>query len=151
MLERSVRIEMTSSEKLQHTIAENAKEIQRLHKRIHETLAHRNDGPDQRSAWQQACTEFHARYDLLAFPGGYDHGKVRTRITKGDPAAMEAAICFIEVRPYFFRSGYMFNDLLRTVKRAPLSENQRARFDAVLLRWQEWRRRKHSSQTRFGD
>ena len=25
---------------------------------------------------------------------------------------VEAAICFLECRPYFFRSGYMFKDIL---------------------------------------
>jgi hypothetical protein len=76
--------------------------------------------------------DFHARYDLLAFPGGYASREVRARILNGDFAAIEAAICFLEVRPYFFRSGYMFKDLLRALKRAPLTQEERM---AVLLRW----------------
>jgi hypothetical protein len=57
---------------------------------------------------------------------------------------MEAAVCFLEVRPYFFRSGYMFKDILRKCKRAPLSREQSARLEAVMAGLAEWRRRKNS-------
>jgi len=46
------------------------------------------------------------------FPLGYQGGGASRRILYGDPEAMEAAICFLEVRPYFFRSGYMYKDIL---------------------------------------
>jgi len=57
----------------------------------------------------------------------------------GDPEAMEAAICFLETRPYFFRSGYMFKTLFRKAKRAPLNKDQQERFEAVKKRYDEYR------------
>lgn len=87
-------------------IEANAAEIKRLHSLIHETLRHRYKSPEQTERWKTACAEFHARYDKLAFPDGLLTAKERIR--SGDTDAIEAALCFVELRPYFFRSGYMF-------------------------------------------
>lgn len=128
------------SDRLKEAILENASEITRLHSRIHQTLPFRGESPAQREDWERACAEFHARYDKLAFPGGYIGAF--DRIAAGDPQAMEAAICFLECRPYFFRSGYMFKDILKKCKRAPLSEGQASRLKAVVEKIEEWKRRK---------
>jgi hypothetical protein len=66
--------------------------------------------------------DFHARYDVLAFPGGYIGAL--DRIVDGDAYTVEAAICFLEVRPCFLRSRYMFEDLVRKCRRAVLNANQ---------------------------
>ena len=92
--------------------------------------------------WKEACEEFHARYDGLAFPGGYQRGGALYRIAYGDADTMEAAICFLEIRPYFFRSGYMFKDILRKCRRAPLSSAQASRLKTIEKRLMEWRERK---------
>ena len=118
-------------------IDRNASEIARLHARIHETVKHRSRGSAEKQEWQQACAEFHASYDELAFPGGYS-GALK-RIAAGDPNAIEAAVCFLEVRPYFFRSGYMFKDILRKIRRAPLSMVQADRLAAVEQKLSAWR------------
>lgn len=125
---------------MKERIRENAAEIVRLHSRIRETLAQRSKSPEKKREWEQACAEFHARYEGLAFPGGY-RGSL-DRISSGDPEAMEAAICFLECRPYFFRSGYMFKDILRRCRRAPLFAEQAARLKAVEQKLLEWRQRK---------
>ena len=96
------------SERLKQRIRENAEEIVRLRSRIDETYVRRSQSPERMREWKEACTEFHTRYDGLAFPGGYRGGGALVRVAYGDPDAMEAAICFLEIRPYFFRSGYMF-------------------------------------------
>jgi hypothetical protein len=132
------------SDRLKQRIRENAAEIVRLHSRIHETLAHRGKNAEKRREWERACAELHARYDKLAFPGGY--GGALQRISSGDPETMEAAICFMECRPYFFRSGYMFKDILRRCRRAPLSSEQAARLKVIEEKLAEWRRRKLSKK-----
>jgi hypothetical protein len=129
------------SEQVKNKIREDAAEIVRLRSRIRETYAQRSKSPEKMRVWEQACAEMHSRYSGLAFPGGYD-GDVLNRILSGDPQSMEAAICFLEVRPYFFRSGYMFKDILRKCRRAPLSRGQGERLRAVEKRLSEWRERK---------
>jgi len=137
-----------NSEQLKSKFRENAAEIVRLHARIRETFALRDRGPVQYAEWERACAEFHQRYDALAFPGGYEGATDRKgaldRIETGDPDAMEAAICFLECRPYFFRSGYMFTSIFRRCKRAPISSKQAARFQIVMDRFSEWKRTKKS-------
>lgn len=128
------------SEGIKEHIRKNAAEIVRLHARIHETVRHRQESAKKRLEWEQACADFHTHYSNLAFPGGY--AGALERITAGDPNTMEAAICFLECRPYFFRSGYMFKDLLRKCRRAPLSPKQAARLRIVEKRLVEWQERK---------
>ena len=125
---------------MKEMITRNAEEIRRLHARVHETARLRDKSPEQKEGWQQACAEFHARYDTLAFPGGYN--TAIDRILAGDSDAIEAALCFVELRPYFFRSGYMFKALLPKLKRAPLSRSEDARLQTVLSAYDAWRQAK---------
>ena len=121
-------------------ILANCDEVLRLRKRIDDTFRLRERSQAHRERWRTACREFRSRYDQLAFPGGYSTAK--QRIAAGDLDAIEAALCFVEVRPYFFRSGYMFKELLPKLKRANLSSEQRERLARVLLAYQDWRETK---------
>jgi hypothetical protein len=124
---------------------DNAEEVRRLHARINETYQNRGKTPGATEQWKRACEEFHARYDALAFPGGYDTAV--ERIAQGDPEAIEAALCFVELRPYFFRSGYMFKTLMRKLKRAPLDAKQSKRFEKVVQAYEQWRQSKREPKT----
>jgi hypothetical protein len=128
------------SDDMRSLIERNASEISRLHARINETVKTRSRSPAEKREWEQACAEFHARFDELAFPGGYD-GALK-RILAGDPDAVGAAVCFLEVRPYFFRSGYMFRDILKKARRAPLSSVQADRLAVVERDYETWRARR---------
>jgi len=130
--------------RLKRQILENTTEIVRLNARITETRRYREKSPAKRLEFEQACAEFHQRFAELAFPGGYS-GALE-RISSGDPETMEAAICFLECRPYFFRSGYMFKDILRRCRRAPLSPRQAARLKVIEQKLAEWRQRKLSKR-----
>lgn len=123
---------------LRQLISTNAEEIRRLHGRVHETLRGRGRSAEETERWKIACSEFHARYDALAFPGGYATAK--QRLAAGDAYAIEAALCFVELRPYFFRSGYMYRALLPKLRKAALSDSQRTRLNAVLDAYERWRR-----------
>ena len=119
-------------------ILRNAEKINELNARIDESVKYREKNEQKRGEWQQACSDFHAQYDSLAFPGGLQGAY--ERIIEGDPKGMEAAICFLECRPYFFRLGYMFKDILRKAKRAPLTIDQRAKFERVVAAYHEYRK-----------
>ncbi len=125
------------SDHLKSLIQTNAAEITRLHSRIHETFEQRDRNPEKRREWQRACEVFHSRYNELAFPGGFDGAL--DRMLAGDPETLEAAICFLELRPYFFRSGYMFESILRKAKRSPLNQEQATRLQHVIQALAAWR------------
>ena len=111
-------------------IQENAKRVTELHDRIHETGKRRDSSPEARAEWSRACEEFHSRYDALAFPGGYAAGL--EKIQAGDSRAIEDALAFLEVRPYFFRSQYIRTKLTRLLKHAQLTARQSDRFQTAL-------------------
>jgi hypothetical protein len=125
-------------EDLRAQMIENAAEINRLHRRVHETFSGQSNVADPHEEWSRACREFHERYSSLCIPGGWDTGFME-RLKAGEYDTVEAALCFLEVRPYFFRSGYMWKDLLRKCKRVPMNEEQASRFITLLERHSEWK------------
>jgi hypothetical protein len=127
-----------NTDRIKRLIGEHSAEIVRLQARVNETFANRDSSPQNWSEWQHAAIEFYSRYMTLSFPGGLEGAY--ERIVSVDLEAMEAAICFLEVRPYFFRSGYMFKDILRKCNRAPLTPTQTARLVSVKERLAEWKR-----------
>ena len=137
------------TERVKQTILENVAKIERLQAIYHAARdkAWRQNPPNGREALQAYETFFNASV-ALAFPGGYKGALAR--IGSGDPEAMEAAICFLELRPYFFRSGYMFKDILRKCRNAPLSAEQAlrlARYEEKLAEWRSDRAARKSSYT----
>jgi hypothetical protein len=125
---------------LKARIQRNAAEIVRLHERVQETVRHRDKNAESQEEWKRACAEFHEKFDALAFPDGYQNAAERIRAA--DPYAIEAALCFLELRPYFFRSGYMYRALMRKAKRAALSAAQGDRLKVILSRDAAWRAKK---------
>jgi hypothetical protein len=137
------------TDEIKQMIAKNSSEIARLHSAVHQTWRHREESPDAYKTWTDAAEEFRSRYDSLAFPGGYE-GAV-DRILAGDSLAVEAGICFLELRPYFFRSGYMFKDILRKLRKAPLSAQQQARLQQIEASVAKWRENKTAQFARNCD
>ncbi len=141
---------MHDREQLRAMMIQNAAEINRLKRRIDETARRRSENEQLRQEWSQACEEFHTRYGELCIPGGLDPG-FYGRILAGDPATIEVALCFLEVRPYFFRSGYHWKTILQKCKRAPMSGEQSERFARLLERYTEWKRLRSQSSKRGAD
>jgi hypothetical protein len=54
-------------------------------------------------------------------------------LAEGDPTSIENSIRFLEADPWFFRSGYIKADIIRKLRRAPLSPVQIARLRRVIL------------------
>jgi hypothetical protein len=130
----------TASDRIKQTIIKNAAEIVRLHTHTKQAFAQRNQSPEKWSEFYQAGVDFASHYNSLAFPRGLNGAY--ERIDSGDPVTIEEAICFLEVRPYFIRSGYMFKDILRKCNRAQLSPAQAARLEVVKEKQDEWKRLK---------
>jgi hypothetical protein len=125
-------------------IQQNAQRIVELHQQVRETFKRRDASPAAGAEWSRACSEFREQFDALAFPGGYESGLQKIRA--GESGAIENALAFLEVRPYFFRSQYMRTKFLRLLKHARLSTRQAQRFATVLdfeKEQSERKRRRH--------
>jgi hypothetical protein len=109
----------------------NEAELQKLHAKVRETFRGRNESPSTRDAWQKACATFHSSYDQLAFPGGL--AREFTQLDQQDPNAIEMALRFLEANPWYFRSGYLKEELLARFKKLPLTHDQIARLRKVIL------------------
>lgn len=110
-------------------IQANARRLAELHERVRDTWQCRDSSPEAREEWSKACAAYRNQYDALAFPGGY--ASALKKILAGDGRAIEDAVAFLEVRPYFSRSQYMRTKLTRLLKRAPLTARQTERVQRV--------------------
>jgi hypothetical protein len=114
--------------KLISQILENAKTINQLHNNIKETFERKNQNP---AAWSAACERFHTEYDRLAFPRGLLEGL--RLLQQQDPATIALAITYLKADPYFFRSGYNKQEILRRLKRAPFTKKQTAELQEIII------------------
>lgn len=115
---------------MERLIRANADEINRLRQLIRDTAGARWRGPEERERHAAACAEFHQNYARLAFPGGY--ANALKRLAEHDPNTLDVALTFLEVRPYFFRSGYMWKTLLKRAQRVAMGTKQHARLQKIL-------------------
>ena len=129
--------------KIHDEILRGTEEINRLHRRLHEVFKSRDANEDAHLEWKQAA-EFRARYHLLAFPFGFDEEQFFAVLNRNDRGVVEWAVSFLEARPHFIRSGYVWTKLLRRLKHVELSIEQQQRFDNVLSRYRDWRARSRS-------
>lgn len=110
----------------QSQILKNSAEIRRFSDRIHTTVRTRSNSPEDRAQWEDACSEFHRKFDSLCFPSG---AEMFNRVRKNDPEALEAAIRFLVADPYHFRSGYLKENLWRWLRHCRLSPSARNRLE----------------------
>jgi len=108
-------------------ILENAQKINDLHIALKES---KETTFDEKKV-KHAAEQFHRLYDQLAFPGGLQAGMALLK--KNDASITELAITYLEANPYFFRSGYIKEEIAHILKRAPLSQDQKERLYKVLL------------------
>ena len=126
------------TDRLKALMLANAKEVERLRTAVRAAdAALREQDPESKRILAEACQVFEARIDALTFPGGYSDAF--ERIDAGDPAAIEAALCFLELRPRFFGSGYEYKHILRKMKLTQLPSAQASRLADVIAAIQAFR------------
>lgn len=109
-------------------IKQNAQKLVHKHALIHETLKNRASNP---KPWEDACNDFHASYNELAFPGGLE--KAIGLLKNQDAATISVAIIYLQTDPYFHRSGYIKQRIIRLIKKATLSQEQIEQLQEVVL------------------
>jgi hypothetical protein len=89
----------------------------------------RSKGEDEWQAWEDACAAWHGRVhptDSLWENAFLD------RLRTGDRAAIEDALLFLEVDPWYFRSGYLKERLIGKLKGVALQERDKERLRVVI-------------------
>jgi hypothetical protein len=100
-----------------------------LHERVHETFRSRGYGAQALETWRQACRQFHSYRSPLA---PYIERACREK-SYTDKDLIEFVVCFLEIDPHVFRSGYLKQDLLTRIKRSQLREPDKRRLRGVLV------------------
>jgi hypothetical protein len=109
----------------------NAAELERLNEEVKHAFLLRSQSAAHMLAWEGACRAFHTSYDALAFPGGL--AREFSLLAVGDETAIEMAVRFLEANPRYFRSGYHKEDILRLLRKLPLTDGQLSRLRALVL------------------
>jgi hypothetical protein len=111
-------------------IVADSVELDRLNQAIRDTYARRGLSRHEHEEWSKACAKFHAEYANLSYPGGDERLEAFLR---GDAAEIETAILFLDVDPYFFRSGYLKQIIWDRLKGFELSTSQRTQLELVAI------------------
>jgi hypothetical protein len=99
-----------------------------VHQKVHRTHRNKRGGLEHRAA----ASLFQANYDAFAYPGGLTVGLALLKALQ--PQAIETAVRFLEADPWFHRSGYVKEELLRRLKHAALSPEQARRLSDLVIR-----------------
>jgi hypothetical protein len=105
-------------------ILEVERVVNELHERVHRTSAARHEGPKAMQAWHDATTEWHAR----THPTDHLWGdEFLAALRASSRPAIDDAILYLEVDAWYFGSGYLKERLIRGLKSAALTEQDRRR------------------------
>ena len=111
----------------------NAKRLRELNARISETVKLRSRSAAERAEWELACSNFHAQFGNLFFPGGEAAWE---SFVQSERSGVEAALVFLEADPRSFRSGYIKQIVWDRLKRfAALSAHDLSRLESVAFEY----------------
>ncbi len=116
------------SEKQESIFNTNAALLRQLNKELADGFRNRYASPEH----VRAAERFKNEFDALAFPGGLTAGLQRLKAF--DPQTVSVAIRYLEADPWYFRSGYVKEEILDRLKHADLSPDQRRRLAALVVR-----------------
>jgi hypothetical protein len=110
-------------------IAEEGARLGELHARVHRTFLHRDHDEKSRLEWDAAC------YAFRVYESRMDRHIQRARKAArySERRLLEFVVCFLEVDPWFFGSGYLKETFLTRLKQSALDEATQGRLRRVLL------------------
>jgi len=121
---------------MQAVIEENARRLRELRARFESACRLRHNSEAAAKEHSRALHELNENYDALAFPGGLRSGL--RRIEAGDLHAVETAIRYLEIRPFYYRAQYNRIAFARRLRRLTLPPRLAARFRAAMDTLRAW-------------
>ena len=109
----------------------NAEKLRELYQAIKVTFVDRGLDDRHYQEWVEACECFHASFDQLAFPGGLE--REFDLLKHSDAQAVEMAVQYLEADPWYFRSGYIKEQLIQALRKVSLTDAQRERLREVVI------------------
>ena len=110
-------------------ITQEADKLNKLHKKVHETFRFRGEGEKGYRAWEEACKLFHEYKSPLD-----EYFEKACNCEKfDDKDLLEFVVQFLEVDPWFFRSGYLKEIFLTKIKRSNISVKTKTRLRNILM------------------
>ena len=101
-----------------------------LHDEIHRTFNSRNSGKKVLyQAWSKACDAWHSYSSPL---DKYWEPTFKSLVQSGNRQSIDELITYLEVDPYYFRSGYLKGRLIRIIKRAQRTEQDNRRLRGIM-------------------
>jgi hypothetical protein len=114
-------------------------QVNALHRRIHETFATREKSRDHWERWEAACRDYHAYKNPTEQLG---QPSILRDIRTGMGRWRDDALVFLEVDPWFFRSGYLKEKIVRALKQADLTMSEIERVNGILVTVVDSRKRR---------
>ena len=108
----------------QNDIRHAVKDYEALHTRVLDAVVKRRQSKEDHIAWKDACTAWNGHRSIL---NTFENDDALNRLEDGDPDLLDLAIAFVEVNPFYFRSGYLKKRLFRRLKHLKLTDTQRRR------------------------
>ncbi len=92
-------------------------------------VAHRRSRAEW-TAWEDAVPRFHTALEAAYPPGFWDEYEA---LVQHNDAPRSLILGFLEANPYFYRSGYIKQKILRYLKQVSLSKQEKERLRFVVL------------------
>lgn len=104
--------------------------INRQDQLIHKTFSGRKNSQEAWSTWENACLDFHNTTLATDFLWSRE---TQLNIRSGNRESIDDALLFLEVDPWYFRSGYLKETLIDSLKNAPLTDDDKSRIRNIII------------------
>ncbi|MBK7882689.1 MAG: hypothetical protein IPJ81_01795 [Chitinophagaceae bacterium] len=111
-------------------LKKNIDQLNKLRDDIRKTSRIKHKSKEDQEKLAMTCKIFYDNFYDLAFPGGY---QAICDLKKSEPQAIDNAIAYLKANPYFFRSGYIKEHILTTLKKLDLTALQQLKLQNVII------------------
>jgi hypothetical protein len=115
-------------------VRQRARLLTRANVELKDAAGFRDWGERHYREWAEAAELFHAAGAAM-YPDEFEDAMAGLAGTPAPAQAAETAIVFLEADPWCFRSGYTKQEILRKLRRHPLTPEQKQRLANALLRY----------------